>query len=255
MSTKIEGSRVCQTIRCGLMVGLSFVVLLLGIQAPAHAFSSFRTTIPNGFVLANNGCGTCHSNPSGGVDLNDFGLDYQANSFVWNAPLASIDSDGDGCSNGAELLDPNALWSPGAANPGDSALVTAPGDFGDAPIEPIAIAAPVPAQFVGDIVDLTANVSNVSNAVFYRWTLNDAPPGSATAIADRNAQSTSLTLDVEGTYVVSVAARNDGCGPFGLADTTNIVANASVPIPLLSPWTLLLVAAGFAWAGRRARMR
>jgi hypothetical protein len=46
---------------------------------------------------------------------------------IWNSTLAAIDSDKDGRTNGAELLDPNGTWTIGAADPGNPALVTNPG--------------------------------------------------------------------------------------------------------------------------------
>ncbi len=37
--------------------------------------------------------------------LNDFGSDYLDHARVWDATLAAVDSDGDGCTNGVELGD------------------------------------------------------------------------------------------------------------------------------------------------------
>jgi hypothetical protein len=37
--------------------------------------------------------------------LNTFGSDYLANARTWDANLAAMDSDGDGCTNGVELGD------------------------------------------------------------------------------------------------------------------------------------------------------
>lgn len=56
------------------------------------------------------GCNACHDNPP---SLNPFGQAYLANGLALDAALESLDSDGDGFTNGAEL---NA--SP-ATNPGD----------------------------------------------------------------------------------------------------------------------------------------
>ena len=51
----------------------------------------------------------------------------------WGPQLAALDSDGDGFTNGEELQDPNGEWTEGMANPGDPALVTAPGDSNSKP--------------------------------------------------------------------------------------------------------------------------
>jgi len=50
------------------------------------------------------------------------------NQDFWSGQLASSDSDGDGFSNGQELQDPNGAWRTGQSNPGNSSLVTNPGD-------------------------------------------------------------------------------------------------------------------------------
>ncbi|MFN2370006.1 MAG: hypothetical protein ABR506_02505 [Candidatus Krumholzibacteriia bacterium] len=52
-------------------------------------------------------CLACHTqeSPGGGAPLNVFGEDYLANGRRWDADLAQLDSDGDGCRNGAEVGD------------------------------------------------------------------------------------------------------------------------------------------------------
>lgn len=93
---------------------------------------SFRVDkIPNGNKFM---CANCHTNPAGGSTRNSFGKDVEArvtpNGFqdFWDSQLASLDSDGDGFSNGVELQDPNGTWRPGQPNPGNSNLVSNPGD-------------------------------------------------------------------------------------------------------------------------------
>ncbi len=54
------------------------------------------------------GCQNCHvlEHPTGADHtLNSFGADFLANGRTWNAQLAALDSDGDGCLNGVELGD------------------------------------------------------------------------------------------------------------------------------------------------------
>jgi hypothetical protein len=79
-------------------------------------------------------CTVCHAeNPEagGGTELNVFGVDFLANLRVWNAALAELDSDRDGCLNGVELGDSDGdrvadgnidhlTTNPGAADCGSS---------------------------------------------------------------------------------------------------------------------------------------
>jgi hypothetical protein len=91
--------------------------------------------LPNGDV---NGCGTCHVTPGG--PRNSFGRAVEPRvasnrrAVFWDAALAALDSDGDGESNGEELLDPNGDWEQGDANPGSLPDVTNPG-VPDQPVE------------------------------------------------------------------------------------------------------------------------
>lgn len=78
-------------------------------------------------VTEPNLCLACHTtaNPtSAGFELNPFGEDYLANGRLWDANLASQDSDGDGCLNGVEVGDSDGDGEPDgnvdrqAGNPG-----------------------------------------------------------------------------------------------------------------------------------------
>jgi hypothetical protein len=53
------------------------------------------------------------------------------NQNFWDSQLASLDSDGDGFSNGFELQDANGTWTSGSS--GDFNLVTNPGDANSKP--------------------------------------------------------------------------------------------------------------------------
>lgn len=92
---------------------------------------SFRVSkVPHGSKYS---CNTCHTS-GGGSPLNAFGLDVETRvtpnglEDFWGPDLAALDSDGDGFTNGEEVQDLNGLWSEGTANPGNSALVTHPGN-------------------------------------------------------------------------------------------------------------------------------
>src|SRR5690242_8483330 len=113
---------------------LKSIVTMCGLAALLTAqnvfgLSSYISRVPNASV---NSCNTCHL-PSGPPDLNPFGNAFAGNGHVWNATLATKDSDGDGFTNGQELGDPNGTGTATAGaqvtNPGDAAshpTVTAP---------------------------------------------------------------------------------------------------------------------------------
>lgn len=113
-------------------VGLC-LFLLAGAVAPAHAFSTYPTRIPNGRV---NNCLNCHLTAQGGTARNSFGNDTRATRTGalpnWPA-LHSLDSDGDGFTNGEELGDPCGVWRTGT-QPMFTA-VTLPADANSFPAE------------------------------------------------------------------------------------------------------------------------
>lgn len=111
----------------------NFIFFLVSVSILVFSLSdgrSFRVDdIPNGGIAR---CENCHVSPSGGGSRNSFGMQV-GNGFldvsghvVWDASLASLDSDGDGFTNGEELQDPDGTWTSGTA--GDPNLVTNPGD-------------------------------------------------------------------------------------------------------------------------------
>lgn len=75
-------------------------------------------------------CISCHNEtgPTSGADLNPFGLDFRDTpGQIWGEALARMDSDSDGCTNGAELNDSDGN---GELDDGVGAL-TNPGVDGD----------------------------------------------------------------------------------------------------------------------------
>jgi hypothetical protein len=103
---------------------LAFAILVLATSTPAQARPTYPNTIPNGTVES---CDTCHTSGPGSA-RNAFGLDYAADSD-WSV-LAGLDSDGDGCTNGEELGDPDGTWTVGSTPP--FGFASLPGSAADA---------------------------------------------------------------------------------------------------------------------------
>ncbi len=91
---------------CGSIV---LILALVESPAPARAYDTYVSRIPNGSVF---GCATCHESSGGGGTLNPFGEDFRAGAdsiagnsddHAWSTWLGGRDSDGDGRSNGTEL--------------------------------------------------------------------------------------------------------------------------------------------------------
>ncbi|MEL6177478.1 MAG: MYXO-CTERM sorting domain-containing protein [Myxococcota bacterium] len=111
-----------------LMAAVLAVVAVVSLAQIAEARPDRVAQVPNNMLS----CGLCHTNGTGGP-RNSFGADVEATltepgpagQVQWEA-LFELDSDGDGCTNGQELADPNGTWRTGDPNPeGD---VTNPAD-------------------------------------------------------------------------------------------------------------------------------
>jgi len=118
------------------VLGLFFLSFLTPPEI--FAMDTFPSRIPNGNVFS---CFTCHTFNI--PNRNAFGADFKDNGKVWSAALANLDSDGDGHTNGVELLDPTGSWTQGSPNPGNSSEVTNPGVADNFP-DPTATDTPVP---------------------------------------------------------------------------------------------------------------
>ncbi len=105
------------TTRMPWLRGAMVFVVLAGVgvpPAPAQARTSYTTHIPNG---AEFGCAVCHDQEP---LLNSFGWDtgltLPMGRVEWSM-LWSLDSDGDGQTNGFELGDPCGNWARGGEDP------------------------------------------------------------------------------------------------------------------------------------------
>ena len=111
---------------------LSCAAFTLMVPTTTNAKPAFVGSVPNASTLS---CNTCHVAGSPKSVRNDFGIDVKATLKGgmpdWSA-LCELDSDGDGATNAEELQDMLCEWVSGA-DPGCSALVTAPGDANSVP--------------------------------------------------------------------------------------------------------------------------
>lgn len=143
--------RAQRSISLPLLAALPLGALTLCLTSDARARPFRADQLPNGRVAAVNGCGNCHVNPNGGGARNSFGQQVEAGflstpgstgNVLWGPALASLDADGDGRTNGTELLDSPGAWDRGPPpdpNPGNPANVRNPGvvDVGPAVATPI----------------------------------------------------------------------------------------------------------------------
>jgi len=81
---------------------LTSLVVVMGLCLPAMATEDDMVEQLPPQV---DNCLACHVEGMSG--LNPFGEDFLENGRIWDAVLADLDSDGDGCVNGVELGDAN----------------------------------------------------------------------------------------------------------------------------------------------------
>jgi hypothetical protein len=99
------------------------IFVLFSYPSPGSGHPQFEVLIPWGTTLS---CTACHWDEQ-------FRFDLQANFYIWDLTLASMDSDGDGYSNGTELQDPSGEWNPLEPDPGEFDLVSNPDDHLNVP--------------------------------------------------------------------------------------------------------------------------
>lgn len=233
----------------------------LAVSQPAAARPWRVNQVPNGTVAT---CLTCHVFPGG--PRNAFGTTietYGGRGFLLNGDvqwgtvaiaetpgatpktLAEIDSDGDGRTNGEELLDPSGSWRANQPNPGNPALVRSPAKLDAAVVmRQLFVAGGLPgALFNADFVELY-NRSNETIAIG-GWSIQYAPPigsgnwgSSASAITVLPGP---LTLQPGQSYLVQEAsggvagaplAQRDLVGEIAFGDTGGkvVLVNDSIPL-------------------------
>jgi len=174
------------------------IILILSGAAQAWAVNSYVSDIPNGSKFS---CNTCHVNINVDNKRNDFGLAFKNNNHTWNASLASLDSDGDGYTNGTELQDPNGTWVTGQPSPGNLSLVSNPSDAGSVP----------PAQ----TYSISGTVSGAIQAGV-TMTLTGSSSGSTTTGASGNYSFTGLS---NGSYTITPSKTGYTITPTSIAVT------------------------------------
>ncbi|GAB4372670.1 MAG: hypothetical protein Kow0042_16090 [Calditrichia bacterium] len=129
-------------------ISMFIVALLVLAGFPRAEARPFRVNqIPNGSI---NSCDNCHVTPGGPrtpfgemIEFRFLSELSSSGNVEWNALLASLDADNDGVPNGEELQDRFGTWMIGNPQPGNSALVTLPGDPTENPLTKLTL------QFTG----------------------------------------------------------------------------------------------------------
>jgi len=141
------------------------VALVLSAASIGYGRSKRVDQIPNGSKFS---CLNCHNGQGG--PRNPFGSMVESGHLtvpgvngdvVWGLALYTLDADGDGFTNGAELQDAEGSWRTGNANPGTYSFVTNPGDPKSVPASAVDLesSAPVPRR-----MELDPNYPNPFNA-------------------------------------------------------------------------------------------
>lgn len=177
-----------------------FILWCVGWQQ-VRAKQEWIQLIPNGGNVQRNGVpwpasGHVHpTNPTGESDENNFGEDFEDFGKRWSVAFCRKDSDGDSVSNGAELGDPDCVWTPGAV-PNRTYDISHPGyadsrPSGTKPPETLPPPTWVP---ISTTVSRSALVSVLNGQMKYQWTFK--------AIDTPN-PVLSLTLHASGNFYVS----------------------------------------------------
>ena len=153
------------------LIGIT-ILFVIAFSITTVVSRGFRAgQIPNGNV---NNCANCHINSNGGGTRNSFGKLVEkkflsesgaAGNVVWGPLLASLDADNDGVTNGEELQDPFGLWVSGTDNPGNSDLVTAPGNNASSPLSILTVSFSNMDPHVGEVLELRVFDRNTNKEV------------------------------------------------------------------------------------------
>jgi hypothetical protein len=130
---------VCGRVERGLIAAIGVAALLFVAFLPPQEVVGSEDAMKTLPAFERFRCALCHTVPTPTdeqPDLNAFGKDFLNNNSIWDHTLASMNSDGDRCSNGAELgdrdgdgeFDESSHRPRENSNPGNPADCTAPID-------------------------------------------------------------------------------------------------------------------------------
>ena len=122
-----------------LIDGVSVVPNVLSIRSFLFAMCSLwflgvaeaRPLYPIELPFQQFSCSTCHDGATSTASINEFAKDFRDAGYTWTEALCQEDSDGDGASNGEELLDPDCTWMRGQA--ARMGMANRPSDATDVP--------------------------------------------------------------------------------------------------------------------------
>jgi len=95
-----------------LTIGSIAAVLVILCGSVASATVALQADLPLSTPFACLNCHFSETPTAADAALNDFGEAFLDNGTVWNSYLAGLDSDGDGCTNGAEVGDSDGNGHP-----------------------------------------------------------------------------------------------------------------------------------------------
>jgi hypothetical protein len=207
-------------LKCGI-----FIVLCLSLWSSLEARSFRVSQIPNG---NNFGCQNCHLSAGGGGTRNGFGNAVfskigSSSSPFWDASFASMDSDGDGFTNGEELGDINGDFSldrsTGISNPGNaSSLPVLPNN------PPSISSTPATEAIKGEIYSYQIVASDPDQDAL-TYTLITGP--SWLSVSSSGLVSGTPPDDTTRTVSVTIQVMDDGSSPESIQQTYVITLSSS----------------------------
>lgn len=200
--------------------GLRVAVMTWAIFCTAGTASAFYPDATPNYGVGGRTCSTCHFTEVGGSGcgsppcLNVFGNAFNANGRVWNFTLANGDADGDGFTNGVELLDRWGQWDIGDPAPGPATYVTNPAGYNTTMSE-CAIGTVIVDGFSYAYNNCSPNAfcSETSGQPGFTCTCSPGYSGNGVSCSDINECMTNPTRCGMGACVNSIGSFSCNCDP------------------------------------------
>jgi len=203
----------------------ALIAVILNPHAHARSFRPAR--IPNGTV---SNCSNCHVNPGGGGTRTPFGQavftaigGVGTNVAFWDAALAALDSDGDGITNGQELLDPDGDGIPtgnvGVTNPGNRPPV-----FTSSPVASAAMG--LAYSYAATALDAEANAFTYTKETGPAWL----------AVGTGGGVTGTPPVSSAGTYPVSIRVTDTGTSTRGFSRGSNTQSYSLTVVSSYAGW-------------------